>query len=214
MDDDTIFPALSGGETIMGKYRGVERSQVTKAIIIVTNFRLLIRWKGTICGCFTRSSYSSIILDSIDRIDHTRPNKDLEIFSIFLLLGGLASLICRFIVEQNWLLPLGIIVTILAVVAFVAAILSNKKKIITLKGSFGSETVILEKTIAMEFEGQLSEMIHQRRTQRFIAQSGHYGPCILPEPLAPMPSRHLIEAERKQMNKEQKYAYDPLPNVA
>ncbi|CAF1199488.1 unnamed protein product [Adineta steineri] len=72
MDNDTVFPALSGGEIIVGKYRGTDHSRMTKAVVILTNFRLLIRWQRTICGCFTRSSYSSIRLNSIDRIDDMR----------------------------------------------------------------------------------------------------------------------------------------------
>ncbi|UJR29690.1 hypothetical protein I4U23_017238 [Adineta vaga] len=208
MDTDTIFSALSGGETIVGKYRGSDRSNMMKAIIVLTNYRLLIRWKGTTCLCFTRSSYSSIILDSIDRIDDMRPNEEFGIIMILVLLAGIASTTCGFLVEQPWLRPGGIIVIIFALLVLLCLWFGNKKKYITLKGSFGSETMIFEKTIANEFEQQLSEMIHQRRIQSF-KQTEYNGSDL--SSAAPMPSRHMIDTEMKITKN---FAYSPLPNVA
>ncbi|CAF0911098.1 unnamed protein product [Adineta steineri] len=207
MDNDTIFPDLSADERIVGKYMGAERSQVKKVIVILTNFRILIRWKEMICCCFARSSYSSIRLNSIDRIDDTRSNENLTIFFICMLLGGIPSIICGFIFKLTWLIPVGIIITIVGVLIFISAWFCKKKQYITLKGSFGSETIIFEKTIAREFEGQLSKMIHQRSIQYFIEQSEHDGSRSLPESSAP---RHIIRTAMKIGNT---YGYELLQNV-
>ncbi|CAF0941557.1 unnamed protein product [Adineta steineri] len=75
-------------------------------------------------------------------------------------------------------------------------------------GSFGSETIVFKKTIAREFEGQLSKMIHQRSIQCFIEQSEHDGSRSLPESSAP---RHIIRTAMKTGNT---YGYELLQNVA
>ncbi|CAF1423495.1 unnamed protein product, partial [Adineta ricciae] len=186
MDNDTRFPALSGGEVIVGKYRGRERSQLNKAIVIVTNFRLLIRWKATICGCVNRSSYSSIILDSIDRIDETRLDEKLTFLSITVLLVGIISCIYGFIYETQWLRPLGITFIVFGMVLVVCLWSLSKRKCITLRGTFGLKRVMFKTVIAREFAGQLSEMIHQRRIQYFGAQNtrnGSYSPREFLTPL-------------------------------
>ncbi|CAF1368403.1 unnamed protein product [Adineta steineri] len=84
-------------------------------------------------------------------------------------------------------------------------------KYITFKGSFGSETIIFQKTIANEFEERLSEMIHQRSIQCFTRRNEHNESLLLSEPLAPMISRNIVDIE---METEKKYAYQPLPSVA
>ncbi|CAF1416996.1 unnamed protein product [Adineta steineri] len=78
-------------------------------------------------------------------------------------------------------------------------------------GSFGSETIIFQKTIANEFEERLSEMIHQRSIQCFTGKNEHNGSLLASEPSAPMVSRNIIDIE---METEKKYAYQPLPSVA
>ncbi|CAF0985625.1 unnamed protein product [Adineta steineri] len=211
MDSDTVFPGLSDDERIVGKYTGAESSQVKKVIVILTNFRILIRWKEMVCGCFAHSSYSSIRLDSIDRIDDTRSNENLTIFFVFMLLAGIPSIICGFVFKLTWLISVGIIFTIFGVLIFISACFCNKKKYITLKGSFGSETIIFEKTIAREFEGQLSKMIHQRSIQCLIEQTDHNGSRLLPESSASMASKHIIGTAMKVGNT---YGYELLQNVA
>ncbi|CAF1435427.1 unnamed protein product [Adineta steineri] len=212
MDNDTVFPALSGDEIIVGKYRGTDHSRMTKAIVILTNYRLLIRWQGTICGCFTRSSYSSIRLDSIDRIDDMRSDASLAIFfMIFVLVAGIISMIYGFVFGLISFQSLGTLVTIVDVVIFIFLWCSNQNRYITFKGSFGSETIIFQKTIANEFEERLSEMIHQRSIQCFTGKNEHNGSLLASEPSAPMVSRNIIDIE---METEKKYAYQPLPSVA
>ncbi|CAF1420284.1 unnamed protein product [Adineta ricciae] len=211
MDNDTSFPALSDSEIIVGKYEGHERSQLNKAIVIVTNFRLLIRWKATICGCFNRSSYSSIILDSIDRIDETRLEENLTFLSISILLVGIISCICGFIYETQWLRPLGITFIVFSMVLVVCLWNSNKKRYITLKGTFGLETVMFKTAIAREFAGQLTKMIHQRRTQYFVEQNAHnrsYSPREFSTPLG------TVDVTGTDVKVENENIYDPLLNMA
>jgi hypothetical protein len=135
MDRDTIFPVLSNGERIMGKYRNTACRQCVETIAIVTNFRLLIRWKQTICCCFSRSYYSSIVLDSIDRIDETRYNRNWHIFSFISgLLLGLIGTILGFVLGIDWLKAVGIVGIIGTVAPFVVLFFCFKKKFITVTG--------------------------------------------------------------------------------
>ncbi|CAF0828208.1 unnamed protein product [Adineta ricciae] len=195
MDNDTIFPALSESEMIMGKYRGADRSQMKRAIAILTNFRLLIRWKGMTCGCFTHSSYSSIMIDSIDRIDDARLQETAGIFvMIFLLLGGIGLIIGGFVYKATQLFSMGIGGIIIGVLILIVFCCGNKYKYITFKGPFGSETIVFEKSTANEFEIRLSKMVHQRRMHRFIEQNG---PRSLLEPSAQMASNYNIDMEIK-----------------
>ncbi|UJR34462.1 hypothetical protein I4U23_021869 [Adineta vaga] len=179
MDNDTIFPALSSGEIVVGKYEGRECSRSTKAIVIVTNFRLLIRWKGINCGCIHRSSYSSIILDSIDCIDYIRFDEKLPIVSALMLLVGLPLILYGCVLEPKGALAGCIIITTFAVIILSFSWYSKNKKFIRFKGTFGFETIIFEKGIAREFAGQLSEMIHQRRNRYFIEQNENKGSHLL-----------------------------------
>jgi hypothetical protein len=208
MDKDTIFPVVSYGERIMGKYRNTACRQCVETIAIVTNFRLLIRWKHMICCCYTRSYYSSILLDSIDRIDETRPNRNWYIFFFVSgLLLGLIATILGFTIDLDWLKAIGIVAIVSTVVSFIVFFFCFKKKFITLTGTFGSETMRFEKTTARELEGQLSEMIHQRRIQCFLQQGNWHEPQ--PGPSLPIASTYFVETDRKQKKAAKIYAYDP-----
>ncbi|CAF0828263.1 unnamed protein product [Adineta ricciae] len=174
MDNDTTFPALFGGEIIVSKYEGYERSQMKKAIVILTNVRLLIRWEEMLSSYFRRYSYSSIILDSIDRIDEARQNENLPILAILTLLTGLISDIFGFTYVLEYIQPTSTALVIIGVIMFVFLWYCRKKQCITMKGTFGLETIVFEKAIAGEFFNQLSEMILQRRTQCSMKQKNEY----------------------------------------
>jgi hypothetical protein len=209
MDDDTIFPALSNGERIMGKYRDTACRQCVVTIAIVTNFRLLIRWKQRICFCFSRSYYSSILLDSIDRIDETRSNRDRQILGFITgLLSGLVATILGFALKVDWLKWIGIALIISIAIPFLIVFFCFKKKFITVKGSFGTETMRFERKTARQLEAQLSEMIHQRRVNGSSQQGNWHGPppSTLSSPIAPV---YFVEPEMRQMKKPNKYVYDP-----
>jgi hypothetical protein len=207
MDDDTIFPTLSNGERIMGKYRDTACRQCVVTIAIVTNFRLLIRWKHRICFCFSRSYYSSILLDSIYRIDETRSNRDRQILGFITgLFLALFATILGFSLKVDWLKWIGIAFIISIAIPFLIVFFCFKKKFITVKGSFGTETMRFEKKIARQLEAQLSEMIHQRRINGSAQQSNFHGspPSTLSLPIAPV---YFVEPEMKQMKTPDNYVH-------
>jgi len=207
MDKDTIFPVLSNGERIMGKYRNTACRQCVETIVILTNFRLLIRWKHRICFCYARSYYSSILLDSIDRIDETHNNRNWHIFSFIMGLPlGLVAIILGIVLEISGLIVSGIVVIISTMIPFVLLCFCLKRKFITLIGPFGSETMRFDKVTVRELEAQLSEMIHQRRIRSFVQQDPWYGPSSSGPslPIAPM---SYIDNETTQNRTAKKYIY-------
>jgi hypothetical protein len=209
MDNDTIFPVLSNGERIMGKYRNTASCrQCVETIVILTNFRLLIRWKHRICCCYARSYYSSILLDSIDRIDETHNNRNWHIFSFIIGLHlGLIAIILGIVLEIVGLIVSGIVVIISTMIPFVLLCFCLKRKFITLIGSFGSETMRFDKVTARELEAQLSEMIHQRRIRSFVQQDPWYGPPSS-GPSLPIVPMTYIDNETTQNRTAKKYIYD------
>ena len=208
MDEDTIFPILSNGERIVGKYQNIACRQCVETTAIVTNFRLLIRWKHIIFCCFTRSYYSSIILDSINRIDETRHHRIWHFFFLLLELpSAIVATILGFVYEIVWLQVIGIIGIVVNILLFIVFCFWFKKKFVTVKGSFGSETMRFDRATAREFEGRLSEMIHQRRIQPSIQQGNWHGPPS-GSPLVMAPT-YFVESDRLSRKAANNYLYEP-----
>ena len=135
------------------------------------------------------------MIDSIDRIDDTRPQESTGILiMIFMVFGGVGLIIGGFVNKVIELYLMGIGGIIIGLFILIVLCCSTKKKYITFKGRFGSETIVLEKSIANEFESRLSKMIHQRRMHRYIEQNG---PGSLLESSAPMLSNYNIDMEMK-----------------
>jgi hypothetical protein len=86
MNDDTIFLTMSLGEEVIGKYRDSTFGGQLEVIIVLTNFRILIRWKFTSCAFFFHSLYSSIRHHySMYRINEILSNPSLLLISILLI---------------------------------------------------------------------------------------------------------------------------------
>lgn len=160
MDSDTIFPALTFGEQIIGKYRWSTCSGKTETISIITNLRLLVRWRQSFFCCFHQSTYSAIALSSITRVDEARPARNLFIASGFLLVLGII-LIAIATSPANFLGIIGIICIVSCIIPFIVHLILSRRKYITLKGNFGSIMLTFSKQDAREFEARISEMIYR-----------------------------------------------------
>jgi hypothetical protein len=165
MHDDTIFPALPYGENILGKYTYSECNSNLQTIIILTNTRLLIRRKHTICCCSTRSSYTSIALDSIDRVDEEPANTSTQ-FSLTMLTIFFISIVAFISGIQFEIIILIIVAAfgvVLSILALVLRYFLDNKHLIVLYGTFGSETIKLDQSLARDLEGKLLEMCYQTK---------------------------------------------------
>lgn len=213
MNQDTIFPALSGGERIVGKYEDTDDDKSVTTSATITNLRLLIRQKQTTYCCCDRSNYSSIMLDSVDRIDETYLHQDWEIITyILLVLSGLGLIIYRFVFERDWLIFFGIALTIFSAGQLGVSCFYNKKKSIELKGSFGSETMIFKQAAARKFQEELSEMVYRARMQHSIRQSNFHESRLPLQLPIPIPSAPFMEPETIPLKAEKTFVYDPLAN--
>lgn len=165
MDEDTIFTPLSGGEQILGKYVHSECRTTVQTIVILTNYRLLIRRKYTLCGWSNRSSYKSINLDSIDRVDEEPASSSIAFVAtmlaiLFISLIQLAFGIQLRITILNILAPFGIV---LPIIGLILRCVLDKNNLILLYGTFGREAFKLDQTLSRDLEGKLIEMSFQTR---------------------------------------------------
>jgi hypothetical protein len=209
MDIDTIFPNLSHGEEILGKYQHSECWKVVETTSILTNFRLLIRWTETFFCCCHRSHYSAITLNSIFRIDETRPSRYWLIISLILFTAGIAMTIVGAIGKNYAIMSVGIVGIIFTVLCLVWYFLLLQYKFVTLKGSFGSQTLKFEKSIAREFESRLSEMVHIIQMKRTNEQINTQE--LLPPPTA---TTFSVQNELKYYSTEKEHRPDtPTSNV-
>ncbi len=121
---------------------------------------------------------------------------------------ALVATVLGFTLPVDWLKWIGIALIISIGIPFLIVFFCFKKKFITVKGSFGTETMRFEKKTARQLEAQLSEMIHQRRIYGSVQQSSWYGlpPSTLPPPIAPV---YFVEPELRQMKTPNKYVYYP-----
>jgi hypothetical protein len=160
MDGDTIFPALPDGERIIDKYEYSDCCSCLRVITILTNLRLLICRRYTTCVCCTRSSYTSIGLDSIERVDEEPANARYRyVFGlIFLLLSGITLLANGALLIYYPLIIAGVIPIVLFVIIVILLFIFEKNVLITLTGTFGRDSLKLSKSRARQLEGQLIEM--------------------------------------------------------
>lgn len=176
MDDDTIFPAVSLGEEVISKYRDSLFCGQLEMIIILTNLRLLIRWKLTSCGCFSRSSYSSINLHSIHRIDEIPSNPSSLLISILLITfiaGFTATIVGLTISSGDAIVIIGALLMIGSITGIVLLFVLYQRKYIKLKGTFGTTLLRFSVDVARELETTLSEMIYHRKMKRTLQEIKH-----------------------------------------
>lgn len=166
MDEDTIFPALSIGEHLVGKYTHSQCNSSLYTSIILTNHRLLIHRKYTIFGCSNRSSYASIALDSIERVDEEPANASLKFVMTMLTIFFISIVVLSLGIELR-IIILDIVAAfglVLPIIALIWRYLTEKNYLILLYGTFGSETLKLPQQTIRELEGKLIEMSYQRQT--------------------------------------------------
>jgi hypothetical protein len=166
MDEDTIFPALSIGEHIVGKYTHSECSSILQTTIILTNHRLLIRRKYTVLFCSPRSSYTSIALDSIERVDEEPAYASLK-FVLTMFTTFFISIVLLSLGIQLRIIILTIVAVfglVLPIVGLVLNYLLENNHLMLLYGTFGSETLKLPEALLRELEGKLIEMSYQRQS--------------------------------------------------
>ena len=167
MDSDTIFPGLSFGEQLVQKYEDATLFGRLSVVILLTNYRLLVRWQVISCGFFSPSYHSSINLYSIQKIDHspTSPNAILVlplfiIFSISWLMIFVGELLS---VSATLFIIFGVLLILLSIIVFVLLFVVQKRYFIQLRGTFGIAILKLTENTARELEGRLNEMIYQRK---------------------------------------------------
>ena len=175
MDPDTIFPALSSGEEVVDKYRHSECCNSVETIIILTHVRLLIRWKETICCLFHQSLYSAIELNSIHRINESRPS--IYMFYVWLV-ATITSFITMIVGFSSGVIGLGVTALLFLCAALLYVLiyyLNLRYRYISLVGDFGSQTLKLERGLARQFEARLSEMMHQTKADHLSKSAGLSG---------------------------------------
>jgi len=165
MDTDTIFPALSCGEQILEKYRHSECCNSVETIVTLTNVRLLIRWKETVWCIFHQSLYSSIELNSIYRIDESRPTIRLFYFWLVMILGSFITMISGFSSRSTSAGIVGLILFFGTLFYAFLYYLNLRNRYVSLSGTFGKQTLKFETGIARQLVARLSEMMHQTKTQ-------------------------------------------------
>ena len=180
MDHDTCFPAMSQDERIVDKFRHRPSCGTSEFIAIVTNHRLLTRSKQTGRCCRQHSSYSSISLESIHRIDEQRVYRNVSIYlilwTVFLLTGIGGVLASIFLAEDRRMRILGIALSavplfLTTLVVFGCMICSSKRKLIELRGTFGSSKMIFAKPQGRAFAAVLSERIAQAKAHLSTIQT-------------------------------------------
>jgi hypothetical protein len=168
MDEDTIFPNLYYGEKIHSKYRHSEYHNSIETIAIVTDARLLIRWKKTFCCCCHQSEYSAIPLNGISRIDEWRISQRNLGYAILMTFLLLVLSIIGFALRVN---ALGITCIILSFFFLLLVIISfffgRKNRIIVFYGTFGVVPLRFTKDQARELAAKISDMIYQNQIRPF-----------------------------------------------
>lgn len=170
MDVDTIFPAVSLGEQVLGKYQDSIFWGRLQMIVIITNFRLLIRRNFTSCGFFAPSYHTSINLRSIHRIDDTSssPSWILLFPLLIVFFSGLGIFLVGLLHNHVTVIFMifGIVLIILSIVGFVLLFIFNTHRYIQVKGTFGTAILKFPENTGREIDTRLSEMIYQRKTQQ------------------------------------------------
>ncbi|UJR12760.1 hypothetical protein I4U23_016934 [Adineta vaga] len=175
MDEDTIFINLLIDEQILGKFRHSECCNSIQTICILTNHRLLIRWKQTLCCCFHQSFYSSISLKSIDRIDETSPNRYYFICSLIILiisiisiiLGSIYSRVNDFIAKYTGygILIAGIPLLNISLIIAIWLFSILRKKYVTIHHTSNKVNLKFKKSVARDLEMKLSEAIYMTKLE-------------------------------------------------
>ena len=181
MDKDTCFPPLSPDERIVDKFRHRPTCSTSEFIAIVTNHRLLTRSKRTgHCCCRQHSSYSSISLESIHRVDEERLYRNVSIYlilwTVFLLTGVGGVLASIFLAKDPQMRILGIALSAVPVflttlLVFACLACPSKRKLIELKGTFGSSKLIFAKPEGRAFAAVLSERVARAKARSHTIQT-------------------------------------------
>ena len=177
MNKDSLFDALADGEEIIHDYQDTHWFSPTETSVSLTDTRLLIRWKEWGCGS-RRSSYSAIMLNSILRIDETRPHGKALFLAVTTALIGLIIAIAGFEtlgqpkdavrrfapvvgpVTAGFIGVFGLLVMLASLGVLVYIIPLLWKETIVLTGTFGCVSFRLATEEARRFEQHFSEAMH------------------------------------------------------
>jgi hypothetical protein len=204
MDTDTIFPALSCGEQIIDKYRHSECCNSVETIAILTNVRLLIRWKETIWCIFHQSLYSSIELNSILRIDESRPTIRFFYFWLVMTLGSFITMISGFASLSPATGIVGLLLFCGALLYAFLYYLNLRNRYVSLSGTFGKQTLKFEIGIARQLEARLSEMMHQTKTEHLNQATNLSG--------SPSSYGFPVQSQTAYSGGAQQYGYNSKPD--
>lgn len=154
MDEETIFPNLYYGEKILGEYRHLQYHNSIETIAIVTDARLLVRWKKTFCCCCHLSEYSVIPLNGISRMDEHRINQRYLGYSTLMTFLLLMLSIIGFALRVNALRIICIILSFFFLLLVILSFFGRKYKTIVFYGTFGVVSLNFTKDQARELEAK------------------------------------------------------------
>lgn len=173
MSSHKAFPLLNNGEKIIDQYTHNAICQHTISTATLTDQRLLLGSRKTLCCCIHRSSYKSISLESIDRIDENPQGSPKLAFTVIWLLFLLACtagiLLSIFFIDGDTTLRLiiiiisGVVFVLVDLILLIVLCCCFKRKRLQVNGSFGSVNFLLSKNKARSFEETISEEISRAK---------------------------------------------------
>ena len=188
MQSDTIFPPLSIGEIVVDRYQFDDLCSFDQTTVLLTNYRVLIRWTSRFCLCFRQSSHSAIALNSIFHVGETRLPLKLIFVLLWLLFIPFALSIFGFIIQS---IPMGISFLVVTIVIGITLgfymYYLRKLRFVNLQGTFGSVTIKLHKNTARRCEAVLSEAAYQLQTGRSGRSLAEMVKAVAPPPPTLMP---------------------------
>ncbi|CAF1022980.1 unnamed protein product [Didymodactylos carnosus] len=169
-DDDSIYPFMAG-EQVLGKYSYFNCWSKMETILILSNIRILTRYRQRTGCCGHRSQYNSIQLDTISMVVENPQSVSSAVIlgNLFVLIAGLVAVVAGAIlggIPRTLLLVIGIITTVGTIIGLLYMLL-HKVKLLTVKGDFGSVSWVLEKDKSRDVCSKLPELIYQLKGQRY-----------------------------------------------
>ena len=206
MDADTCFESVFIGEEIVAKYRYGNCVGLFQTVSILTNLRILTRWQSGLCRFCSRSTYSSIVLHSIHRIDEcaSHPHPWMATFKIFLF-ASIFSLIpfIGLVDDKSNIIWMGIlwgIITIITGVVLAYTFTSCMHRYVNLQGTFGKLTLQLPRNSSRELVAHISEMIYHRKMRRILPQAKWSQQTSLPVTTTSTPVYYTESEKRSKRN--------------
>ncbi|CAF1022999.1 unnamed protein product [Didymodactylos carnosus] len=222
-DEDTIYPYLPG-EICVGKYRYSACCSPLELILILTNLRVLIRWKQRIFFCSSRSTYQQIFIDKITLMNEF-PQRNRRRDMIYLMCSiilATAGVIVSALALSDYKALQAIIITvsllpIIGQISLLVILCCFKVKFVQFTGDFGSVNFVFDKNSARELESRLPELIYQARHKRIHANptNNAFNATTYPFTVSPVsPPAYQTTDEKKNYSpmQEKKLPYDTEDN--